>query len=101
MRLKQSAHEGIALKEGVASLKERLQFFDVQRLQVSAHVKDGIARVRLQRFDLVPRPKVIVLPIDFTRPRRAAVEQHELREPVPDLRMEPRQRLLEGTLTDA
>jgi hypothetical protein len=101
MRLEESAYEGIALKEGIAPLQERLKFFDVQRLQVSTDVKDGIARVRPHRFDRVPRPKVIVLPIDFTRPRRTAVEQHELREPAPDLGVESRQRFLERTLADA
>jgi hypothetical protein len=44
MRLQQAAHEGIAFKESIAPLHERLKFFDVHRLQVSPDVKDGIAR---------------------------------------------------------
>src|SRR5579864_5856716 len=101
MRLQDSADKGIALKKRVASLEQAFQFLDVERLQVSAHVKNGISMVQFQRLDLVSRPKMIVISIDFTRTRRAAVKQHELPEPVPDLRVEPGQRPLEGALPNA
>ena len=87
MRLQQAAHERIALKDGVTSLKRRFQLFDVQCLQVAANVTYSETTVCPQRFNQISRPKTVVFAVEFSRTRRAAVEEHQLPEPIPHLRV--------------
>jgi hypothetical protein len=54
MRLKGSPYKRISLEESIAFFQQGPQLFDIQCLQISSHVQDGIATFRAQGLDLTP-----------------------------------------------
>jgi hypothetical protein len=101
VRLEQATDKGIPLEERVASPELSLHGIDVQGLQITADVKHRIAVLQSQLFDLRPGSEVVVDSVAFTWPRRPAVEQHEMLEPIPQLWMKLGQRRSERTLSHA
>ncbi|MGB8762040.1 MAG: hypothetical protein WCD01_14150 [Candidatus Sulfotelmatobacter sp.] len=84
----------------MAALKLRVELLNVQCLQVTAHVQNGIAITRAQSFHLSPCAKVVVHSVAFAGTRNTAVKEHKFVKLAMQLGIELAQRLVQRSFTD-
>jgi hypothetical protein len=101
MSLQGAADEGIAFKQDIALFEQVANLFKVERLEIGADFENGVTLGGAQLLDLITRAEVIILAIDFTGTRRAAVVEDQLLQAFTQFRIETAECLVQRTFADA